>query len=427
MTWTKRFLWAIPGLAALAVLGAVVVTQFVDPDKYRGTIETAVRDATGREVHLKGRLQLSWFPWLAISTEDGQIAGAPGTPMFVSWREARIGVRLLPLIVGRLVIDRIRADGLVLQLHRDAAGRANWDSPQAASANKSSNRTVTIAGLDLRDATLEYVDEGKGSRWQACHIDLTSSALLTQKPVTARGQLTVSIRDAVPCEQGLTTAFSVEFRTVPAGFAVRNLQLVFKQGGLQFAVPELRVDTKAQSYLLPSWSLAVGGGKVAGGPLRATLIPALALGSPIVFDRLSLRELATALGIELPRSRDATVLGDINGTASFTWYGTAQQFRSEQLQVDDSHLKGYVRRGSEANAPWEFDWQIDELQLERYLPARDPAKPPFRFPSEDLHKLQARGRVSVTTLRWQDIVARDAQLVLELRDGEWRTVGDSKK
>jgi hypothetical protein len=141
---------------------------------------------------------------------------------------------------------------------------------------------------------------------------------------------------------------------------------------------------------------------------------------------LSLRELAAALGVELPRSRDATVLGNIKGMASFTAYGTAMEFRSGQLQVDDSQLKGYVRRGPDATAPWEFDWQVDELKLERYLPERDPSKP-FKFPSGDLQKLQARGHLSVATLRWQDIVARDAQVALELRDGELRTVGGSRK
>ena len=426
MIWRTRFLWAIPGLATLAVLAAVVLTQFVDPGKYRGTIEAAVRDATGRELRLKGKLQLSWFPWLAITTENAEIAGAPGTATLVSWREARIGARLLPLLTGRLVIDRIRADGLVLRLYRDAAGRANWENLRSPSANKSSGRSLTIAGLDLRDATLEYVDQAKGSRWQACHVDLTSSSLLTQQPVQARGQLTVSLRDAVPCELGLTAAFSAEYSTAPDGFVVRNLLLGFRQGGLQFAIPELRADTSAQSYLLPSWKLTVGSGSAAGGPLRATLVPALALGTPIAFDRLSLRELAAALGVELPRSRDPTVLGNLKGTASFMWHGTAQQFRSEHLQVDDSQLQGYLRRGPNAAAPWEFDWQIDELQLERYLPPRDPTRP-FKFPAELLQKLQARGRLSVATLRWQDIVARDAQVVLELRDGELHTVSDATK
>lgn len=426
MTWTKRLLWAILGLAVLAVLGAVVLTQFVDPDRYRGTIETAVRDATGRELRLKGRLQLSWFPWLAVTTAEGQIAGAPGTPILVSWREARVGARLLPLLAGRFVIDRIRADGLVLRLHRDAAGHANWDGSPAASANKSGGRPLTIDGLDLRDATLEYVDETKGSRWQACHVDLTSSALLTQQPVNMRGQLTMSLRDAVPCDSGLSAAFSAEYRAVPDGFEARNIQLAFKQSGLQFAAPELRADTKAASYLLRSWNLAIGSGRVTGGPLRATLVPALALGTPIEFDRVSLRELAASLGIELPRSRDTSVLASIKGKAAFTAYGTALEFRSGQLQVDDSQLSGYVRRGPDAAAPWEFDWTVDELKLERYLPERDPSRP-FKFPSEDLQKLQARGRLSVATLRWQDIVARDAQVLLELRGGELRTVGDRGK
>lgn len=412
----------LAGLTVLAVAGAVVLTQFIDPNNFRDDIEAAVRNASGRELRLKGKLELSWFPWLAITTRSSEIAGAPGTPTLVSWREARIGARVLPLAAGRLEIDRIRADGLTIHLHRDALGRANWTGPQAEQANTRSEKAVTIAGLDFRDASIDYIDERTGSHWRACHLALTSTALAAAQPVRAEGVATLSWRAGQTCETGISVNFAAELAAAIRGFEVHRLDLRLANSRLRMSAPKILVDTTAQDYRVSAWTLSLGSGKAQGGASRAVLGDAVWAVVPMTLDNLSPRQLAGVLGVALPRSRDATVLAKLSGEALFTARAGALEFKSERLQVDDSLLKGFLRRGREAVAPWEFDWQVDTLRLERYLPPRDSAAPPFKFPSEDLQKLQARGTLSIATLRWFDVVARDAQIVVELQDGELRTV-----
>src|SRR3569833_2907799 len=128
MKLAKWAAWTVSGLFGLIVLALATLTLFIDPNRYRGQIEAAVRDATGRAFYIKGDLDIGWFPWLALRTgraELGNPRGVAGPPL-AQWESARVGVRLLPLIHGELVIDRIRFQGLKVHLSRDAEGHANW-------------------------------------------------------------------------------------------------------------------------------------------------------------------------------------------------------------------------------------------------------------------------------------------------------------
>src|ERR1041384_5354752 len=88
------------GLIGLMVIGLVLVVMFVDPNDYRDDIERMVEQKTGRDLTLSGDLKLSVFPWIALETGAASLGDAPGfgRELFVSIKEARVGVRLLPLL-----------------------------------------------------------------------------------------------------------------------------------------------------------------------------------------------------------------------------------------------------------------------------------------------------------------------------------------
>ena len=73
--------------------GAAAIVMLVDPNDYRGEIETAVRDNTGRELTLGGEIGLSVFPWLGLTLNDARLSNAPG---FGDKPFASLGVEILP-------------------------------------------------------------------------------------------------------------------------------------------------------------------------------------------------------------------------------------------------------------------------------------------------------------------------------------------
>src|SRR5262245_59002401 len=102
--------YVVGGLIGLIVVGLVLVVVFVDPNDYRDDIERIVQEETGRKLTLAGELKLSVFPWLALQTGAASLGESPGfgDEPFVSIREARVGVRLLPLLRGKLEIGSVR-------------------------------------------------------------------------------------------------------------------------------------------------------------------------------------------------------------------------------------------------------------------------------------------------------------------------------
>jgi AsmA protein len=56
------------GLLALLVIAALILTQLVDPNRYRGPIERQVTAVTGRAFRLQGDIDLTFFPWLSLTT-----------------------------------------------------------------------------------------------------------------------------------------------------------------------------------------------------------------------------------------------------------------------------------------------------------------------------------------------------------------------
>src|SRR5579864_6849941 len=92
-------------LLALLVIGIVALLLFVDPNRYRGDIERAAKQHSGRVLTIHGKLQLKVFPWLALSVHDVQLSNPEGFGTqpdaglpFMTVQNASIGVKLLPLL-----------------------------------------------------------------------------------------------------------------------------------------------------------------------------------------------------------------------------------------------------------------------------------------------------------------------------------------
>src|SRR5262245_3909957 len=94
--------YVVGSLVALVVIAMIAVVVFVDPNDYRDDIARLVEDKTGRKLTIDGELHLSVFPWLALTTGAASLGESPGfgTEPFVAIKEARVGVRLLPLLRG---------------------------------------------------------------------------------------------------------------------------------------------------------------------------------------------------------------------------------------------------------------------------------------------------------------------------------------
>lgn len=204
----KIVLIVIGVILTLFIGVAIAVPMFFDPNDYRGQIQTAAQDSTGRELTL-GDIKLSVFPWLAIKVSDVKIANAAGfgPEPFATLAEAKASVRLMPLFSKRIEIGTVTVKGLHLNLAKDKDGKDNWsdmskpdeekkpeepENPDAAFDPKNLN----VGGIEIEDANFNYADAQSGKKYQVEKLNLKTGELEVGKPVDM--SLALAVISAAP-------------------------------------------------------------------------------------------------------------------------------------------------------------------------------------------------------------------------------------
>ncbi|HEY8509965.1 MAG TPA: AsmA family protein, partial [Steroidobacteraceae bacterium] len=188
-------IWGVVGFVGLILALLLIVTQVLDANVFRGQVEAAVRNATGRPFEIRGDLDIGWYPWLALRMGPAHLGNAPGTdgPPLIEWQSASVGAKLIPLLRGELIIDRVRLEHPRISLRRGPDGRASWDDLMAGSSDQGGGgrRLQQLGGLELRSGELEYIDERSGTRLRIRDWQLDVSEWVPGEEVTLSTELTL--------------------------------------------------------------------------------------------------------------------------------------------------------------------------------------------------------------------------------------------
>jgi hypothetical protein len=160
------------------VVAAVVALRSVDLSRFTGTVAEAVRRQTGRELTV-GRgphLRISLLP--SIVLEDVALSNAPwgSRKEMVRVERVELRVKLLALLHGEILVDRLVLAGPDVLLETDEKGEGNWVfNPPGQAASFETPGTegsllsrVAIRGVRMTDALLAYRDGCAG--WQVATV-----------------------------------------------------------------------------------------------------------------------------------------------------------------------------------------------------------------------------------------------------------------
>ncbi len=158
-------------VVAVPIAAAVGFLLTFDLNAYKGDIQQAVRDATGRRLVIEGELELKLGLSPSITVSGVRLANAPwgSRPDMVRLKALSAEVALLPLFSGDVRIKRVVLSGADILLEADGKGRANWvfGSPAAEPkpAADDAGDAVVIPGFNLvviENARLTYRDGSGG-------------------------------------------------------------------------------------------------------------------------------------------------------------------------------------------------------------------------------------------------------------------------
>lgn len=472
----------VGSIVALVVLALLAVVLFVDPNDYRDDIERLVESKTGRQLTLSGDLHLSIFPWLALKAGPASLGEAPGfgDEPFLSIQEARVGVRLLPLISGKVEVGDVRLAGARIRLITDEQGRNNWadlgeakDEPQPAPTDQQPMQVPTIAGLEIEDAAVTIENRQEKTRQVVRDFnlktgrlasgepfDLTTDFVLDQQPslsakvrlaatVTAdleanahrlaKPEIDVTLTGQGYPQEGIPVAIRADALTADVGkelyrLEALNVKTTWKGEGFPAAgVPvtlqakDFNANLAAQTMELSGLDLDLAGGHLTGALTGKEILDAPALTGPLKLEQLSLREWAPKLGVSLPATTDPKVFEKLSFSGTVAMTKSSAEVGDIQLQLDDTTAKGMLGVADFDAKALRFDLNVDRIDADRYLPppAEQPAQPaadepPTPIPVETLRNLNARGQLQVGEAIFAGIKFTKLRLGVNARDGKVR-------
>ena len=366
------------GIVGLLAAGLLAVWWLVNPNDYKDRIAEAVKESTGRDLVLKGDIQLSVFPWIALKLGPASL-GNPrgfGEEPFLAFNRASVRVKLFSLLARRLEMDRVVIDGLDLRLRRNDEGAGNWETfgrtkkRGADEASGTMSGTVPeLAGIQITHGRVSY------QRIVVEKFNLETGAF------GGRGVTPVSIsfeaNRGVPDE---TLTFTGQFdlgADAPAKRlrfdAVSFSGLLGRSGDgapahWEMSAPSIEVDLTGQTVAVPGFAVSYANARLSGKLQATKILDDLEVTGSAALAPVVLRELAPRLGLALPKTRDPRALAQFSASGDFSYSSNGVRLEQVQAQLDDTHLKGHAALTGKPRAV-KFELSVDEINVDRYLSA----------------------------------------------------------
>lgn len=208
----SRVLVALLLFLLAAVVAVLCYLHFADLNRHRGRLEGIVSEATGREFHIRGNIDLELLPVIGLQVDGLSLANADwgSEPVMAEVEHVLVQIRPASLLFGPIEVIDVQLAGGNLLLETDAAGASNWafetaaeEKPAEKQDDSGSGATgglafiIDNARLDNLTATLRQ----EGAEDQVFHLEelaiaadetdqmkLSGQADILQLPVSLSGR-----------------------------------------------------------------------------------------------------------------------------------------------------------------------------------------------------------------------------------------------
>ena len=162
----------------------------------KGPITKAVTNATGRELLIEGDFRAVWS-WLHPRFRAEKVSWANpdwATEDYMFQADAvELSVKVLPLLIGRVVLPDVHLERPVVNLEIDEEGRKNWLMERDQQKESDKGSRIAVQQLTLDHGQLKYDDAGRDISLQSelstteDGVKVTSKGVYHGMPATLEG------------------------------------------------------------------------------------------------------------------------------------------------------------------------------------------------------------------------------------------------
>jgi AsmA protein len=377
----KYVLIGAGGLLVLAIVAVAVFAMTFDPNRYKGQIEAAVKEKTGRTLKLEGDLKVAIFPSLGADAAKVTLSERASNEGFLSLDSAHASVALLPLLHGEVIVDKIKVAGLKANIVKGKDGKFNFDDLMQAKDAKSvpekdakkdepksaSPVKFDIAGLSVERSAIAYKDLASGQQ-----LDLSDVKIATGRVAEkASGKLELAVtakgsKPAIDMKVSLNGNYAVDLPAKSFAFAKVDGSALgtLDKDTLEAKIAAPRIEINADK----ATGEAVTADFKLKGPQRSTEAALKLGGVQGSAKALVLPSISAQISLSGPDMPKALKL-DVSGSARAD---LEKQTASADLtsKVDESTIRSKLELAKFSPPAYVFDINVDRLNLDQYFPPK---------------------------------------------------------
>ena len=208
----KRIIAGLFVLLLVLMAVVLVAANFIDWNKHKDTLVTHASAYLGRDVTVGGDISFRLLPNPQLQVDDVAVASIDGAkePYLLKLKSLEAKVRFMPLLEGRVEIEKIHLVEPQLTLEMLADGRAGWHGLVQGAENRTmtfgqAGDAVALNDVTLRGGRVRYVQAATATDIEFGNLNLSVAAPSLRGPYKILGDMV--FRDV---------AVNVEITTAPA-------------------------------------------------------------------------------------------------------------------------------------------------------------------------------------------------------------------
>ncbi len=192
----KRALSVIFIVIILGFGAIIIAPSFIDLNAYKSKAIDEVKQRTGLELNLNGKLDFSIFPAPRFIANDVSIASPEGSKNanLLSFDRLDVNIDLMPLFKGQLLVSSITLNKPVIALEMFKNGSLNiltkeLQNIDTKSKDSGSEFDVSLDNIRIKNGSFSYFDHKAKTENTAQNINLDLSAKSLIGPFQAQGSM----------------------------------------------------------------------------------------------------------------------------------------------------------------------------------------------------------------------------------------------
>lgn len=456
-----KIIGAIIGIVIVLVIALVIAaTVFFDPNDFKQEITAKVKENTGRELLIKGDINLTIFPWLGVELGELELSNAKGfgKKHFARISSANVRIKLLPLLKKQVKMDTVSLDGLDLNLIRAKSGKTNWDDMMAAAKQPGKEAgekkeekkepsapplaALALGGFNVTSAHVIWDDRQSGSRYEIDKLALKTGNLTPGAPFDLNMEF--DLKSKAPAIGGhISLDSEVAVNPSSGSYAMKDTRLHLSLSGKDIPAKKLLLKLEAdidadlikQTLALANVKLDTLGMHMEGNINAKQVLKALSFTGKLNVAEFNPRTVITSLGSELPRTTDARALNSASMSMTLAGTKSSVKFNNLKAKLDDTTLSGNFAVRNFTSKAMAFDLKLNAIDLDRYLPPSDnktaaSVSPTFSLvsiasaapansgpPLDALRKLNMSGKFRINQFKIKNLRSTNISITVAARDG----------